>query len=164
MLPKIDVPALLGKVMWDTEEKAMKTKTVGAFAHIANEKGEVLCVKQNYSNREWTQAGGGVEEGEDPRDAVVREVFEETGLVVEVVAFIGVYTATYKDDVVFFFEAKAKTFTLNPPNSEIADLGFYAPDKLPEPFTPNARLRLKDGIEGKRGVYRVLESRGVFKN
>ena len=27
--------------------------------------------------------GGGVDEGEDPRDAAVREVFEETGLVLE---------------------------------------------------------------------------------
>lgn len=141
----------------------MKTKTVGAFAHITNEKSEVLCVKQNYGNREWTQPGGGVEEGEDPADAVVREVLEETGLTVEVTAFIGVYTAIYKDDVVFFFEAKAKTFTLNPPNSEIAELGYFAPDHLPEPFTPNAKLRLKDGMEGKRGIYRALESRGVIK-
>ena len=28
----------------------------------------------------WTFPGGGLEPGEDPRDAVVREVYEETGL------------------------------------------------------------------------------------
>ncbi|MET3961271.1 8-oxo-dGTP diphosphatase [Marmoricola sp. OAE513] len=35
-------------------------------------------------NEQWTLPGGGIDFGEDPRDAVVREVYEETGLSVEV--------------------------------------------------------------------------------
>ena len=31
----------------------------------------------------WTLPGGGIDHGEDPREAVVREVYEETGLTVE---------------------------------------------------------------------------------
>jgi 8-oxo-dGTP diphosphatase len=38
----------------------------------------------------WTLPGGGIDHGEHPRDAVVREVLEETGLLVEVGALLDV--------------------------------------------------------------------------
>lgn len=40
----------------------------------------------------WTLPGGGVDEGEDPISAVVREVFEETGQVVDDVRLVTVVT------------------------------------------------------------------------
>ncbi|GAB2873261.1 NUDIX domain-containing protein [Nocardioides pacificus] len=41
----------------------------------------------------WTLPGGGIDHGEDPRDAVVREVFEETGLDASVGDQARVYSA-----------------------------------------------------------------------
>ncbi|WP_214325563.1 NUDIX hydrolase [Nonomuraea sediminis] len=38
----------------------------------------------------WTMPGGGVEHGEDPFDAVVREVEEETGYHIEVDGLLGI--------------------------------------------------------------------------
>ncbi|MFF9106876.1 MULTISPECIES: NUDIX hydrolase [unclassified Streptomyces] len=42
---------------------------------------------------EWVLPGGGVEHGEDPCDAVVRELAEETGYDVEVTALLGVHSS-----------------------------------------------------------------------
>lgn len=48
------------------------------------ENGRILLVRQNTSGREWSLPGGRAEAGELLGEAVVRELFEETGLAVKV--------------------------------------------------------------------------------
>jgi 8-oxo-dGTP diphosphatase len=54
---------------------------------------EILLARwtsRDRTRRHWTLPGGRVEHGEDPFEAVVREVEEETGYVAEVEALLGV--------------------------------------------------------------------------
>jgi len=49
--------------------------------------GRILLCRVSEGNRhagKWTPPGGGLEFGEDPRDAALREIMEETGLTAEV--------------------------------------------------------------------------------
>lgn len=50
-------------------------------AVIANERSEFLLIQPHgYAADTWTLVGGGVEDGEDDEQAIIREIHEETGI------------------------------------------------------------------------------------
>jgi 8-oxo-dGTP diphosphatase len=71
-----------------------KVQRVAAYAVIIRDDHILLSrLASRLSKKEvWTLPGGGVEHGEDPRDAVVREVHEETGLDAEIAETAHVYS------------------------------------------------------------------------
>jgi 8-oxo-dGTP diphosphatase len=65
----------------------MKIRRVGAYGLCRDAEGRVLLARNSAESEFpglWGLPGGGVEQGEDPDDAVVREFAEETGLLVRV--------------------------------------------------------------------------------
>ena len=134
--------------------------TVGVFAAIFDDKGRILCVRMNYASRRWTTPGGRVEPGESPNDALTREVREETGLEVEAVELLGAYAKPYKDDVVLSMRARIIAQHPWQPDGEIADVGYFGLDELPEPMSAAARVRITDALMGRSGVIRVIDPTG----
>lgn len=68
------------------------THIVAAGTLVENYKGEILLVKN--PNRGWEFPGGQIENGEDLIEGVSREVFEESGIKIEVLNLVGVYSNT----------------------------------------------------------------------
>ncbi len=64
---------------------------VPSVAAIIRAEGHRILLVQQHDYGRWTTPGGAVEPEETPADAVVREVLEETGLVVVPTRIAGVY-------------------------------------------------------------------------
>jgi 8-oxo-dGTP diphosphatase len=131
--------------------------TVGVFAAIFDSGGRVLCVKRAYGPQNWTTPGGRMESSESPIVALEREVREETGYIVRAGRLLGVYAATFKDDLVLSIEAEIIRRETWEPNTEIAEVGFFAQDALPQPMHAFTAVRIRDAFEGRTGVIRVFE-------
>lgn len=72
-----------------------RRQRVAAYAVIVRDGAILLSRLAPRVTKEelWTLPGGGLDHGEDPRDAVVREVYEETGLRAEVGETAHLYSA-----------------------------------------------------------------------
>ncbi|ADD44486.1 NUDIX domain-containing protein [Stackebrandtia nassauensis] len=73
----------------------LKTTRVSAYGILTDDRGRVLMQRTRANSDvpdSWWLPGGGLDHGEDPADAVVREMREETGLDVEVTALRTVET------------------------------------------------------------------------
>lgn len=76
--------------MFTSIDAAMDLR-VAAYAVITDEQGRMLLPHWSESPLSgWTLPGGGIDPGEDPADAAVREVYEETGYHVALDGLLGV--------------------------------------------------------------------------
>lgn len=114
--------------------------TIGAFAIIFNEEKKVLLCHRRDMDA-WNLPGGGLEPGELPDEAVVREVSEETGLDVAVDHLAGVYAKPGRNDLVFSFVCKVEGGTLRE-TAESDACAYFSPNELP----PNTLLRHAERI------------------
>ena len=72
---------------------------IGVGAVIWNDRGEIVLIRRGQEPRlgEWSIPGGRLEWGESVREAIIREVREETGLEVEIGGLIDVVDAVTRD-------------------------------------------------------------------
>lgn len=97
----------------------------------------------------WHLVGGGLDHGETIEQGLLREVREEIGAQVAIVRLVGVYAKPQKQEVVLTFLCHLAPETgRNEPRTseEIAEIGWFSPDNLPQPLLPKHRQRLLDAV------------------
>jgi ADP-ribose pyrophosphatase YjhB (NUDIX family) len=128
----------------------------GAAAFTFDERGRILLVRENYDRRRWGPPGGRLERGESPLDGVVREALEEAGVEVAVEHLIGIYRLE-SGFTAHAFRCRIAGGTPVVPDGargEIAEVGWYAADAIPQPVTNLLHHALPDAVADARGVVR----------
>jgi ADP-ribose pyrophosphatase YjhB (NUDIX family) len=124
-----------------------------------------LLLMRRSDNGQWGLPGGYVEPGESVAEATVREVYEETGVHIEVGRLIGVYSdparqvVEYADgnrvqSVNLCFEATRVGIGTPTTPEETLETGYFDANGLPEPFVPIHGVRLSDA-QGQTGSVAV---------
>jgi 8-oxo-dGTP diphosphatase len=133
--------------------------TPGVTALIFDDQDRVL-LHRAATDGKWYTIGGAVDPGEEPADAAVREVFEETGLRVRPVRVVGVYT----DPVVEYpngdrvcyvstcFLCQIVGGTLQPQDDESLELRYFPPTELPE-LPASHRHRIVQALKNQDLAY-----------
>ncbi|MBF6194160.1 NUDIX domain-containing protein [Nocardia sp. CDC186] len=75
----------------DAEAPAANSLKVAVSAFVQDAEGRILMIHRTDNNK-YSIPGGGMEVGETVADAVVREVAEETGILVRPIALLGVFS------------------------------------------------------------------------
>jgi 8-oxo-dGTP pyrophosphatase MutT (NUDIX family) len=118
--------------------------------------GRLLLVRDRATGL-WQTVGGGMDPGEQPADAAVREAFEETGLLVEPTRVIDVYAGplfclTYPNGdrvsyVGISFRARVVGGAERPCQDEVDRLGWFDRDAaLALAMAPHTRLLIEDAF------------------
>jgi 8-oxo-dGTP pyrophosphatase MutT (NUDIX family) len=109
--------------------------TVGAICLIERANGDVLLSRQTYRRR-WGIPGGLLQRGEEPAHAARREVFEEIGLVIELLGEPAVVVDARPQRIDIVFRARpaegADPDAVAPCSPEIAAVRWFPRDELPE--------------------------------
>ena len=128
-------------------QRLLNTSTIGVKALIINTNKEVMLVEHTYMSG-WHLPGGGVNPRETPRAAIVREVREETGIIVhEEPKLFAVYSHLIMgaSDYPLLYVIRDFSLPLQAKLcAEIKQARWFAMDDLPCDTTESTRIRIQE--------------------
>ena len=132
----------------------------GAAAVVLDGERRVLLVKWSRPAGFYGLPGGRIEDGEEPHDAAVRELREETGLEAHVSRLVGFYSFDNNDRqpylamYAFLCEIVSGIAVVRAPH-EISQIGWFDALALPSPLENVAPQAIPDALAGKFGTVRT---------
>lgn len=147
----------------DPNAPAANSLVPAASAVVTDDAGRVL-LQRRTDNGMWALPGGAMNLGESVAECAVRETKEETGLDVEVVGIVGIYSDPrhvfgYSDgevrqefSICLLCQVVGGVLTVSDESTEV---GWFTSDEAAAlPMVPSIRLRLDDHLQRRAPVIR----------
>jgi 8-oxo-dGTP diphosphatase len=122
--------------------------TVSAGAVVVDERGRVLLLKHVFRmGSGWGIPGGFLEKGEQPDEAIRRELREEVGLELEAVEVALVRTLKTSKHLEIIFRCRSRgAGDASPRSAEIKGASWFALDRLPPQLDKDQRHLIKQAL------------------
>jgi 8-oxo-dGTP diphosphatase len=127
--------------------------SVSVAAAVVNEGGQLLGVRRRDNGR-WEPPGGVLELGETIHDGLVREVLEETGLVIEPDYLTGVYKNMRRGIVALVFRCHIVSGEPSP-TAEASQVCWLTPAQIADLMDEAYATRLLDALQPGPPAVRV---------
>lgn len=108
-------------------------------AMIFDEQGQILLFKHTYRKFEWGIPAGGLEYGEQPEKAIVREFFEETGMQIKVEKLLLAESSKEDHNISLIYLCKITSGTFKESN-EISEMKYFDVNDLPQMLSAEKNL------------------------
>ena len=129
-------------MMWGIRVSVPRQR-IGVAMVVFDEQGRVLMLRHVFHPyTPWGLPGGWLGRNEDPRDGVLRELKEETGLeaTLEEPVDVAYSNAPPHVGVIYRGRIRPGRVTLSP---EILEAGWFMPDSLPGPLRPSVQRAIR---------------------
>lgn len=128
-----------------------RSLTIGVRAMVRSADGKFLLVRHTYTPG-WHFPGGGVEKGQTTETALRRELLQETDLeLVGRPVLHGVFyngKVSKRDHVLAYLCEVSGRAPGRPASVEIAEIGYFGLDDLPQDTDPGTERRMREIVEG----------------
>lgn len=103
---------------------------IGVTGVIFNQKNEVLLFKHKYRPHPWSLPGGYLETGEHPKEALEREIKEESGLIISADESLKIRTDRTSSRLDMCYVGVFIGGEFNP-SHEVSECGFFSQNNMP---------------------------------
>ena len=140
----LPIPKMLrGPILWAGNRKFI----IGIAALIFSADGQILLFKHTYrTDCDWGFPGGYLKGGEDPADAIRREIREESGLEVKVLGPLEIVRSEEMPRLEVLFQAELLGKMRFQRSHEVSEARFFPVEALPELLPEHQALIEEYGV------------------